>query len=160
MMNGMAAMNAKMAAGFNAYAAGRHPANGYPSSGGYGGANPAYGGPNPAAYGGYGAPAEAVQTDTPPQTPPNLKMGQHPQQHQGYHPYVSPQHHQHHQRMLQHHSQQLPSSQEQHQSGEMLSPGSSRAGQMMSGIMAAPQQPSSTSSTDSGSTAFRPVYRT
>lgn len=173
MMNGMsnmAAMNAKMAAGFGSY--GRYPSlTGYSNGAGYPSSSAS------AAYNGY---TDAVQTDTPPQTPPNLKLnaanslGQHQ-----YHPYVSPQQQQQ-QQLNRLNPMPLPPTMTAGVESDMPSPGSSRSQHLpmaapsttpssavsitasAAAMMTAPvaQHGSPTSSDSTSSTAFRPVYRT
>lgn len=159
MSNSMAAMNAKMAAGFNPAAYGRYtsPAGPYgttySTTGSYG--------PSSSSYG------DAVQTDTPPQTPPNLKLGgHHVHHHQGYHPYISPQH-----RMNPASSStsvapplSLPADQNSSSSSsEMLSPGRQQHQQQQQQqmpLMAAPSTHPAADPASGSATAFRPVYRT
>lgn len=168
-MSNMAAMNAKMAAGFGSY--GRYPGlagygNGYGSSSSGGGGGSAYG------Y------TDAVQTDTPPQTPPNLKLntGNSLGQHQ-YHPYVSPQQQQQQHGRL-NNPMPLPptmaeSAHEMASPGSMAAPPSSSTAGSSAAMMTAPSgsqpqqqqqqqhgSPNSADSSASNSTAFRPVYRT
>ena len=82
-MNNMASMGAKMGAGFAGY--GRYPT--LPS---YVLAAASAGGS--ATSGGYSNYVDAVQTDTPPQTPPNLKVNSSVVTPSGLlsHPYASP----------------------------------------------------------------------
>ena len=124
MMNNMATMGGKMNGGFGGY--GRYPTlPGYvlAASGGAAGASSA-------SSGGYSNYADAVQTDTPPQTPPNLKVNSSVATPSGLlsHPYASPSVH--------------------HRAAALASVASDSAA------------PSSAGGVDQASTAFRPIYRT
>ena len=91
-MASMASMGAKMGAGFGNYS--RYPTlPGYVlAAGGGGGGSGGGGSSSGATSGNYSNYAEAVQTDTPPQTPPNLKVNSSVATPSGRlsHPYASP----------------------------------------------------------------------